>query len=93
LDDAAQIAVVSAVSRWGSAWHNDMLHELVAVAITVDGQEVTAERWPTFPHQQAGGWSSVVDTVALPAGDHTVEVTVDAGLPASVDLTLHLWAR
>ncbi len=58
-----------------------MLHRIVTTTITVDGQEVDAERWPTFPHQQAGGWSSVVDTFRLPAGDHTVEVEATGALP------------
>ncbi|BCB91718.1 hypothetical protein [Phytohabitans suffuscus] len=86
-------ALVTSVTREGAAWHNDRLHELVTVALEVDGAPVTPERWPYFHHEQAGSWSSTVDTFALAAGRHTVRATVRSLLPETVDAVTGLWVR
>jgi hypothetical protein len=88
-----ELAVVTSALRGGAAWHHDRLHELVDVSLIVDGVAVGAERWPTFPHEQAGSWSSVVDVVALPAGRHVVEARIRVVLPTSVTASLAAWVR
>lgn len=88
-----QCALVTSVTREGAAWHNDRLHELVAVTLEVDGAPVTPDRWPYFHHEQAGSWSSTVDTFTLPAGRHTVRATVRSLLPDTVEASTALWVR
>jgi hypothetical protein len=93
LDIESRCALVTSVTRAGAAWHNDRLHELVAVTLEVDGAPVTPERWPHFHHEQAGSWSSTVDAFTLPAGRHTLRATVRSLLPDTVDATTALWVR
>ncbi|BCB76764.1 hypothetical protein Pflav_031740 [Phytohabitans flavus] len=89
----SQCALVTSATREGAAWHNDRLHELVTVALEVNGAPVAPDRWPYFHHEQAGSWSSTVDTFTLPAGRYTIRATVRSLLPHTVDASTALWVR
>jgi hypothetical protein len=89
----AECALVTTATRGGAAWHNDRLHELVALTLEVDGETVTPARWPYFHHEQAGSWSSTVDTFTLPAGRHSIRAAVRSLLPDTVDAATALWVR
>ncbi|GAA1840554.1 hypothetical protein [Asanoa iriomotensis] len=93
VDTDRRCAVVTSAVRDGAAWHHDRLHELVDVRLEVDGTPVEPDRWPDFHHEQAGSWSSVVDTFTLPAGRHTVRATVRTLLPDTVGSVTQLWVR
>jgi hypothetical protein len=93
VDGDRRCALVTSAVRAGAAWHHDRLHELVDVRIEVDGTAVESDRWPAFHHEQAGSWSSVVDTFTLPAGRHTVRALVRTTLPDTVGSDTKLWVR
>jgi hypothetical protein len=93
VDADRRCALVTRVVRDGAAWHHDRLHELVDVRLEVDGTPVEPDRWPSFHHEQAGSWSSVVDTFTVPVGRHTVRATVRTLLPDTVGSDTNLWVR
>jgi hypothetical protein len=93
VESLQQIAIVASAVRGGSAWHNDLLHQLIEVTVTVAGNVVPTDRWPTFPHAQAGGWSSTIDRLVLPPGRTQIDVEVTAVVPSSVDLVVELLTR
>lgn len=82
-----------ALDRDGAAWHNDRLHELVRVEVSLDGAAVPLDLLPYRMHEQAGSWSWVVARFPVPSGEHRLVAAVVTATPASVSTTVGLRLR
>jgi hypothetical protein len=90
---AARLVLTAQLSRDGVFWHHHALFDIVTLQATLDGEPLVVATTPRRWHEQAGGWSWIAFSLALPPAGETAHLELEARacLPHAVGLDWQAW--
>lgn len=90
-DKPTKLLVIARFDREGIAWHHLAPFTIVTATATSNGKPLEVKTTPHIVHEEAGGWSWILNAFDLPPGTGDVSVAVNSYHPKTVTVSMEVW--